>query len=204
MATDAGICSSALALLGVPGIDSLLEESDNAETCAGIYPITLEAIIAEYPWRFTIQKKQLTKLATAPENEWMYAYQLPSDIDGEIHAVFNSGVVGAPIVKMWERFGKQIFTNYEQLWVDYKVKAVEANFPAHFTQLMIYEMTWKLAEPVTEDGDKMASWYKVTRGDAEEGGKGGYFRTATQIDAMGNTGSQIEDYTLINARMGDR
>ncbi len=204
MATsDAGICSAALTLLGVETIDSLTEESENAETCAQIYEPTRDALLSEYPWRFIIEKAQLNRLVDTPENEWKFAFQLPATlVGGGPHAVFDTGVQGAPIVKNWELFGNKIFANYEAIWIDFRVVADESKFPAYFTQLMTYEMAWKLADAVTEDDAKMKMWFKVTRGDAEEGGKGGYFRTATQIDSFGNTGSIISEHSLIQARVG--
>ena len=200
--TDTSICSGALTLLGIETIDSLTEETENAETCAQIYAVTRDALISEYPWRFAIEKAQLSRLVDAPENEWKFAFQLPSTIVGGPHAVFDSGVQGAPIVKNWELFGDKLFSNYEALWVDFRVSANESKFPHYFTQLMVYEMAWKLADAVTEDMEKTKLWFKVARGDSEEGGKGGYYRTATQADAFGNTGSVIRDHTLIQARMG--
>lgn len=198
------ICSAALHLLGVESIDSLEDEDDVAATCNALYQTAKDAAISEYPWRFAIQKSQLTRLTDTPENEWKYAFQLPSDIEGGPHAVFNSGDEGAVPIKNWELFGNKIFSNEESLWIDHRVSVVEAKFPPYFVQFMVFEMASLLAVPITEDEAKADFWRKVARGTPQEGGKGGYYQTATQADAMGNTGSQIDDYELIRARMGDR
>ncbi len=205
MATsDAGICSSALALLGSESISDLSDETEVAEICAQVYGPARDAMISEYPWRFSIEKAQLNRLVATPENEWNFAFQLPSTIQGGPHAVFEVGTQGAPVVKNWELFGNKIFTNYNTLWIDFRVTPDEVKWPGYFVQLMVFEMAWMIAVAVTEDEDKAVFWRKHTRGDAEEGGKGGYYRTATQADAFGNTGSAIEDWELIRARAGDR
>lgn len=203
--TDVGICSDALVLIGVPGISGFNEEP-NGPTCEEIYALTRDALLGEYPWRFVMQKStQLGRLAAIPETEWKFAYQLPSDLIGSgPFALFDADAVGALPRKDWELFGKTIHSNYEKVWVDYRARPNESQFPDSFAMLMTYEMAWKLAIPVTEDEDKMGIWLKIARGGTEEGGKGGYFRTATQTDAMGNTGQQIQEFELLNARMGDR
>ena len=203
--SDVGICSDALVLLGVPGVSSFLDEP-NGPTCGEIYNLTRDALLGEYPWRFVMQKSgQLGLLAAAPKSEWQRAFQLPSDLIGAgAFTLFQTDAVGAAVSKEWELFGRTIHTNYNKVFIDYRVRPDENQWPDFFSQLMTYEMAWKLAEPVTEDDDKMNAWFKVARGLSEEGGHGGYYRIATQTDAMGNTGQQIEEFTLLNARMGDR
>ena len=202
--TDVGICAKSLVLLGVPPISSFTEEP-NGPTCEEIYAVSRDTIIAEYPWRFGMQKSgQLGRLSAAPDGEWKFAYQLPPDIAGGLFTLFDTNVVGSPIAKQWEIFGKTIHTDYENVFIDYRVVPSEALWPAYFDQLVIYEMAWKLADAVTEDDAKQAFWFKIARGGADEGGKGGYYRTATQIDAMGNTGQEIGEFTLIQARFGGR
>lgn len=201
--TEVSICAKALALLGVPPISGFTEEP-NGPTCEELYPTARDALLAEYPWRFIMEKSgQLGKISIAPKSEWKNAFELPTDrVGGGPFKLFLTDAVGASPVKDWSLSGDQILTNYEKVFIDYRVRAIEAAWPAHFIQLMVYEMAWILAEAVTEDGDKVAFWFKITRGGEVEGGKGGYYRTATQSDAMGDTGQQIGEFTLLDARMG--
>jgi len=53
---------------------------------------------------------------------------------------------------------------------------------------------------VTEQQDKSAKWQRVATGDISENGRGGYFRTAAQIDGQNNPVRVIEDYSLIAVR----
>lgn len=202
--SDVDICSQSLALLGVPPINSLADEDDNSVTCNLIYPATKKALLSEHAWRFNMQKEQLARLVVTPDNEWTYAYQLPSDMLSQVFALFESGDVGAPVAKNWERFGNMVFTNYETIWIDYQVEVAEVNFPPYFEQFIVYEMTWKLADSVTEQEEKAAQWRQVARGTADDDGRGGYFATARNLDAKGSPSQGLagNDFSLVSARVG--
>lgn len=205
MATsDIDICSQALDLIGITPISAFDTEGNKGRVCGNLYPGVRGKLLGEYPWRFLFQKKQLGQVTPTPTNEWSYAYQLPSDIEGAPIAVFNSSAVDAPRVKDWQVYGRKIFTNYTTLYIDYRVRTSEPNWPSYFTQLMVYEMAWHLALPLTRDKEKMQIWNEVARGTSPEQGRGGFFRTATQLDAQGHPteGLQAGDYSLIAARMG--
>ena len=153
------MCSAALVLIGATGISAFTEGNKGA-TCETLYPIVLDGLLGEYPWRFLIQKRQLSQLAVAPENEWTYAYQLPSDIEGAPLGAFSTSDVGADPVKEWELFGRQIFTDYTSLWIDYKVKVSEPDMPGYFQSLLIYDLAWHLAIPITRDEKKADYWQR--------------------------------------------
>ncbi len=57
-----------------------------------------------------------------------------------------------------------------------------------------------IAETVTEQQDKATKWQRVATGDISENGRGGFFRTAAQIDGQNNPVRVIEDYSLIAVR----
>jgi hypothetical protein len=72
--------------------------------------------------------------------------------------------------------------------------------PQYFVQLLKYMMAWHLAMPITEQTDKAQYWQRVATGDISENGRGGFFRTAMQIDGQNNPVRVIEDFSLIAVR----
>jgi hypothetical protein len=67
-------------------------------------------------------------------------------------------------------------------------------------QLLKYLMTWHLAMPITEQSEKAGYWERVAVGNANENGRGGFFRSAAQIDGQGNPSRAFSDFTLVDAR----
>ena len=72
--------------------------------------------------------------------------------------------------------------------------------PQYFVQLLKYHMSWHLAMPITEQMDKAQYWQGIAVGGPNENGRGGYFRTATNIDGQSQPTRVIEDYSLIAVR----
>ncbi len=137
---------------------------------------------------------------TAPTSVWRYAYQLPGDRLAGPRAVYDSASPGAPVQKDWEIQGDQLLTNLEYVFIDYQYSIGEFAWPQYFVQLMKYMMAWHLAEPITEQQDKSLRWERKAVGDPSENGRGGYLRTAMQIDAQGQPTRAIDDFTLVAVR----
>jgi hypothetical protein len=72
--------------------------------------------------------------------------------------------------------------------------------PVYFVQLLKYLMAWHLSLPITDQADKAQYWQGVAVGSPGENGRGGYMRTATQVDGQSQPVNVIEDYSLIVAR----
>lgn len=202
--SDADVCTQALVLIGQTGISSLADTDNKSVTCANIYPTTKAALLLEHPWRFNMQKGQLVRLVATPENEWTFAFQMPSDRLGTAYAIFNSGEVGAAPFKEWERFGDQIYSDATVLWIDYQVDRIVPELPPYFIQLLVYELAWKFADPFTSDDVKTQKFFRIARGPDADEGRGGYFATARNIDAKGSPSQGLagNDFSLIAARAG--
>ena len=74
------------------------------------------------------------------------------------------------------------------------------SMPAYFVQLLIYQMAWHLAEPVTDQTTKSEYWKTVALGTPLESLRGGYFRQATVIDGSGQSSQVLADYVLVDVR----
>jgi len=198
--TGITICSDALIMLGAKAITSFNDGTDESSTCDRLYPDIRDSTLVMYPWTFNTKKIQLAQLLTPPGSVWKYAYQLPGDKLANPRAVFDTAAVGASPRKDWEIQGDQLLTNLPAVFIDYQYSVGEFAMPQYFVQLMKYMMAWHLAGPITEQDTKAQYWQAVATGSPGENGRGGYMRTAMNIDGQGNTTPSFEDFTLTAVR----
>ena len=198
--TGISICSDALIMLGAKAITSFNDGTDESSTCDRLYGDIRDSTLATYPWTFSFKKIKLAQLLTNPTSVWKYQYQLPGDKISNPRAVYNSANPGSPVQKDWEIQGDVLMTNLTSVYIDYQYSLGEFAMPQYFVQLLKYMMAWHLAMPITEQSDKAQYWQRVAIGDISENGRGGYFRTAMQIDGQNNPVRVIEDYSLIAVR----
>ena len=198
--TAISICSDALIMLGAKAISSFNDGTDEANTCDRLFPDIRDALLVQYPWSFTLKKAKLAKLITNPTSAWKNEFQLPGDRLGNVRSVRNSPSPMAPIYKDWEIQGDKLLTNLEDVYIDYQYQTPEFAMPPYFVQLLKYHLAWHLAMPITEQMDRAQYWQGVAVGATSENGRGGYFRTATNIDGQGQQAQIIEDYSLIAVR----
>lgn len=194
------ICSDALLLLGAEPISSFTEGTDEASTCDSLYPNIRDQALSIYPWSFAFKKVQLARLTSTPTNEYKYEYQLPSDRISAPRAVYNSASVGANVITSYKIMGSKLLTNEELIYVDYLYSVTESEMPVWFVQLLKYIMAWHLSVPITDQVDKAQYWQSVAIGSPGENGRGGYMRTAMNIDGQNQPVNGIKDFSLIAVR----
>jgi hypothetical protein len=200
--TGITICSDALLMIGAKAITSFNDGTDESSICDRLYPDIRDSLLVMYPWSFSTKKIQLSRLLTTPGSVWKYAYQLPGDRLNNPRAVFESASVGAPVRKDWEIQGDQLLTNLEYVYIDYQYSVGEYAMPQYFVQLLKYFVAWHIAEALTDQSEKASKWQVIAVGAPAENGRGGFFRTAAQIDGQGNPSRAISDFTLVEARFG--
>ncbi|NBT75682.1 MAG: hypothetical protein EBT15_06900 [Betaproteobacteria bacterium] len=198
--TGITICSDALIMLGAKAITSFNDGTDESSVCDRLYPDVRDSTLVMYPWTFNTKKIQLAQLLTPPGSVWKYAYQLPGDKLANPRAVYDTPAVGANPRKDWEIQGDQLLTNLPAVFIDYQYSVGEFAMPQYFVQLMKYMMAWHMALSITEQSDRAAYWQRIAVGDPAENGRGGFFRTAMQIDGQHNPVRVIEDYSLVAVR----
>jgi hypothetical protein len=203
--TNIDICAQALSLLRANVISSFDDGSNEADICETHYNDFAEDILTRYPWSFATKKAQLNRDATAPVNEYRYAYIIPGECL-RLWAVFASDEVGAKPVRDFDiqtiDGGRRVLCDYEQLWADYTVYTDEANWPAYFKQFAVHAFAALIAMPVTDKPD-LASYYKGEAwGNANENEQGGKYGVAKMIDAQQKPPEEIISSPLIEARFG--
>jgi hypothetical protein len=198
--TALSICSDALLMLGAKPISSFNEGTDEASTCDALYPNIRDQALMVYPWSFTFKKVQLARLITTPTNEYKYEYQMPSDRLGAPRAVYDSEAVSAYTITDYRIMGDKLLTNNEQVYVDYQASIAESLMPVWFVQLLKYLVAWHISIPITDQVEKAQYWQGVAVGSPGENGRGGYMRTAMNIDGMNQPTNSIKDFSLTAVR----
>ena len=183
MTTKIDIASNALLLLGHEPISSFTDPGKGAQVAANFYDITYEAALTHHPWRFAIGKAQLARLAAVPENEWDFAYQLPT---GHL-AIYRT----YPEVKYEIFENKLLYTNADKVEVDYWLRPDESKLPSYFVEYMEFRLAAKFAYPVTKR-EKLTTAYSA---EAKT-----QLLKAKFIDSQGRPNKGIQDAPFIEAR----
>ena len=194
------ICSDALLMLGAKPISSFTEGTDEASVCDRLYSDVRDQAITVYPWSFSFKKVQLARLQSTPTNEFKYEYQMPSDRINSPRAVYNSTSTSQAPITDYRIMGDKILANDELIYVDYQYYVIEANMPVWFVQLLKYLTAWHIAVPITDQVEKAQYWQSVAVGSPDENGRGGYMRTAMNIDGQNQPVNGFHDFSLISVR----
>lgn len=198
--TDVKICARALVNIGMKPIDNLDGDDDVTRACDLLYPMVKKEILSAYPWNASKGKIQLGRLTDTPVNEFKYGFQLPSDrLSGPL-AIYDSGEEGASPVLEWDIQGDQILANYETLYGDFQFDIDESRFPPYVENLMIYALSARLAESLTDDSAKADKYDFIAFGTPGEKRWGGYFEVARQIDSKFRPTQSINNFSLVDVR----
>ncbi len=194
------VCSNALIMLGANPISSFTEGTDEASICDSLYPDIRDQALMIYPWTFSFKKTQLARLVTTPTNEFKYEYQLPADRLGSPRAVYNTNGLNQHPITSYRIIGNKLLTNQEVIFIDYQYYTPETEMPVWFIQLLKYLTAWHIALPITDQTEKAAYWQGVAVGSPSENGRGGYMRTAMNIDGQNQPTNSIKDFSLTVVR----
>jgi hypothetical protein len=199
--TALSICSDALILLGAAPLSSFTEGSASAQACDRLYPDLRDNMISRYPWSWSLIKLKLNRLVDAPTNEFKYQYQLPGSMLSGVLALFSSGSSSAMSLNSgWEIYGESVFTNLEEVYIDYQASIDESKFPPYFVRLLRTAMAAELAVVITDQVSKADYYRGLAVGTQADNGRGGLFREAANIDSRGKPNEIIQDYTLLAVR----
>ncbi len=199
--TSITVVNNSLRLIGANTITSFSDGSKTSGIAENLYGFVKKHTLSMYPWKFAMKKVQLAEASGSPVNEWEKHYTMPSDsVSGLPNAVFFSGQSNAPTQLDFEIYEGKLLTNSATVYIDYVYTITEDLMPTYFISLLVYQLAWHLAEPLTDQTNKSDYWRQQAIGTAADQGRGGYFRVATTIDAQGQPPNVITDYVLTNIR----
>jgi len=196
--TEISICSRALVQLGASPISSFTE-GDTGRICSSVYSGLRDGILSRFPWRFLMAKKSLSRDSVAPAGEWSYSYIIPGDALGLGHAVFrnSSDKISS---KAFEVFGRRIYSDEEEIILDYKSRMAESEWPAYFSDAMVKCVCAEIAFAVTDQQNVAESWHVKAYGTPSENGMGGALGLAMTTDAQSNVLEGFDANTFTDAR----
>jgi hypothetical protein len=153
--TKLSIISAALVLCGEKPLNSLTDNRYGAAVGAAIFDMSYENELQGNRWRFACKKAQLAQVNATPPNEWMYCFQLPTDM------LLPIGFYGTGPDKSYEIYSNVIYTNITSnpgsinstapvLTFDYMFKPDPSACPSYFTLLMTYGLARDMVKPLTE------------------------------------------------------
>jgi hypothetical protein len=145
MSTDIQIASNALVLLGVAPISSFTDPGASARVAANLFESTMISALTVHQWRFAIKKQRLNRLSQTPENEWQYAFQLPSDY---------LDVIGLYPPSQYQIYQNFLYSNQTDVTLDYKFRPTTPSMPGYFTKMMEYRLAVDFSIAVTQDENK--------------------------------------------------
>lgn len=153
--TDLEICISALLLVGADEITSFDDASREAKLCKRLYENTKQKMLQTNNWGFSLAMVELSKTTLATTSAeydfgYLYEYQLPTDFLRLIKK--NTPTNDYTIV------GDKLMTSDDEVQVLYQYDVSESEFPAYFTQAVIYEMTKLLASALLQDDTAIEIW----------------------------------------------
>jgi hypothetical protein len=185
--TAVEICSTALLKLGAVPIQSFEDGTAEAEAGKRLYPVTRDALMAAYPWSFTIAQLALEPEAAPPAADYAFAYALPEDCLRVLSAGVGTGGRGLE----YRVQGGKLLADAASLTLTYQRRVDEAELPAFFLGVLIARLAAELCLPLTESSSRAESLHQLAAAE---------LRLARLLDSQQSTPQRVEDFTLIRAR----
>jgi len=144
--TDVQIASQALKLLGDNAITAFTDPGNGAKVMNEIYEQTVEAVLTENYWRFSMKKATLVLNASpTPLNQYQYKFDIPAD--------FLAMQTVRPTGTDWEIFGQEIYSNQNELDIDYISRPDESTWAPYFVKLIVLRLCADGAIGVTDKSE---------------------------------------------------
>ena len=148
MASETGICNSALVKIGAARIVSLDEGSRNANACAELYPKLRDDLLRGHAWNFAIVRVKLARLVSTPAFGFTYEYQLPVDWLRTL-AVFDNDAGDGDVDYRIE--GRRLRCSAEDVYLRYVRVVTDANdMPSDFREALALMLARDLAIPIAQ------------------------------------------------------
>lgn len=202
---DIDIVNRALARIGAPPLMSLDDDgNDLAQAAQLVYLTDVEAALGKLRWRFAAKTFKLSRLSSAPESGWRFAYALPGGMLGPPECFLADTRQPTRHLREFSLEAGEVHCDRDQLWARGTVMVPPTFWPPEFRKAIIVGIAASLCVPVSHDTTLAAALRQEAYGDAREGGTGGLLGRAIAFEVASspppdNMGS---DNPLTDARYG--
>ena len=147
MADETSIANLALAKLGISPIMALTDDSKQAQFANRFYAQTRDEVMSSHRWNFAMRRETLNRLASNPDFEWEFAYQVPVDC---LRIVQLNGYQPTERLGLFAVEADQLLTDAEEAQVRYIARVTDGSFyPALFVSALATMLASRLAGPLT-------------------------------------------------------
>jgi len=212
MALQEQFATEALLEIGERAINSFTDGSTRANVVNARYERTVRWMLSQHTWEFATVQAELSKHAVdTPLIDWSFEYELPAE-PSFVHLVrvartADTLTTTTEIVhpRSPERVdyavrGRRIYSNYDDMFIEYVARVDEGLFPDHFIEALVIALAERLAMPLTDNEELQESMHKKLHG-VHATGQIGELSRAKLRDSKGSPNSAVvDDAGLINRR----
>lgn len=165
MASVVSICNLALASIGKPHINDLMESSEEARQCSRHYEPTRDILLQSYPWRFAEKRATLAEITNLWGQEFAYAYARPPDclrILGVTSPYFDIPGFDASVVPTYTANANAILWGFSPATIEYIARVEDPGmYPPLFQEALYWALAAKIAMPLTRDQSVRKDAYQL-------------------------------------------
>ena len=181
------LINRALIKIGAAPIQNLNDPQSQAKIAKLLYGTCMDSLLSSYQWSFATAQQPLIRLIGRPITDYQFAYQLPKDF----LRVLSAGNSDKSSGLEYRILEKRLHCDSDHVILTYVFRPAEVNFPPYFYQALIARLAAEFCLPIVESVSRMEALMKLA--DFE-------YRQARQIDAMQDTSSSFQDFSLIQSR----
>ena len=136
--SEVTICNIALSRVGDKQIISLTEDSKQARSCKLLYEPERDTLLESYKWNFAGKRRTIAQLSEAPDFEYAYQYQLPTDYLN-VRELYNT-------TSPYEIEGDKLLIDDDAVYMKYTARITDPNlFKPSFVNCLALKIAAELA-----------------------------------------------------------
>lgn len=185
MASEVGICNSALVKLGARTIMALDDTSKESRLCKARYTDVRDEVLRAHPWNFAVKRASLAQLSTTPAFGFSKGYQLPNDCLRVLRLSNDESE--------YQIEGRHLLSNAGSVKLVYIAQVSDPNlYDALFINALSFRLAAELAYPLANNRELTKTMQEMYQ-DA--------LRQARSVDATEGTANALYDDTFIEVRL---
>jgi hypothetical protein len=171
------VANTAIGILPAKRIASIDEDSLEAREVRNFYPRAVADMLAgpfDHDWSFANLRVTLAAVANDRASEWLFAYQLPSNMASAIRVIPDLGALGSypiplggdPYAEAWSSAagyfetpyvieGSTLYTNVENATLDYAINDIAGlNVSEKIITALSIDLAARLCVPLKKDSNR--------------------------------------------------